>query len=199
MSLTISYRGNLCNPNELDNFLGDVFDLCMEIGWNYIPVHRSSVMPAKGIMITPQGCETIVLTFLANGKIYNPFHFIYTEHPEKEIVNEEKHQWIHVKTRYAGVDTHVAIIKFFRYLSTKYFEAFEIHDPSGYWETDNVAVCFNQFGEFSNPHEIVGASMEDDDDEDEYEYEDNDDDLESVSSRMDEALLGRGWLGMSLN
>lgn len=194
MSLTISYRGNLRDPNELDTFLGDVFDLCMEIGWHYMPIHRSSVMPAKGVMITPQGCETILLTFLANGKIYDPFHFVYTVHPEKEIVNEEQHQWIHVKTRYAGVDTHVAIIKFFRYLSTKYFETFELHDPSGYWEADNVAVCFNHFGQFPDLLEFMHDAMDEDED-----TEDDEDDQESVSGRMDEALMRRGGMGVGLN
>lgn len=187
MSLTISYRGNLRNPNELESMLGDVFDLCMEIGWHYMPIHRSSVMPAKGVLITPQGCETIMLTFLTNGKIYDPFHFIYTEHPENEIVNEEQHQWIHVKTRYAGVDTHVAIIKFFRYLNRKYFETFELHDPSGYWEADNVAVCFNHFGQFPDLLEFMHDNLDDDED------------FESESSRMDEALMRRGGMGMGLN
>jgi len=190
MGLTISYRGNLRNPNELESFLDDVFDLCREIGWHYMPIHRSSIMPAKGIMITPQGCETIVLAFLDNGKIYDPFHFIYTVHPEKEIVNEERHQWIYVKTRYAGVDTHVAIIKFFRYLSTKYFETFEMHDPSGYWETENVADCFDHFGHISDVLEFMDNSMDDDEDED---------DEESASNRMDEALMRRGGLGIGLN
>jgi hypothetical protein len=187
MSLTISYRGNLRDPNATEILLGDVFDLCMEMGWFYMPVHRSNIMPAKGIMITPQGCETILLTFLTNGKLYDPTHFIYTEHPEKEIINEEMHEWIHVKTRYAGVDTHIAIIKFFRYLGAKYFETLEFNDPSGYWETGNVADCFEHFGEFADPFDFEGEFLEDDDD------------IASASSRMDEALWNRGAPEIRLN
>ena len=126
MGLTISYRGSLRDPSAAEMLLGDVFDLCMEMGWYYMPIHRSNVMPAKGIMITPQGCETIILAFLTNGVLYDPFHFIYTEHPEREVVKEDRYQWIHVKTRYAGVDTHIAIIKMFqeRFLIHRFFYIF---------------------------------------------------------------------------
>jgi len=187
MSLTISYCGTLRNPEEADILLGDVFDLCMEMGWHYMPIHRSNIMPAKGVMIDPKGCETIILAFLANGKLYNPFHFIYTMHPEKEIVNEELHQRIFVKTRYAGMDTHIAIMKFFRYLSSKYFETFTLHDPSGYYETGNAADCAEYFGVFANPYDFGAELLEDDDA------------LESDSGRMDEALWNRCSPEISLN
>lgn len=32
MGLKISYRGQLRDPNELDSFLDDVYDICIEIG-----------------------------------------------------------------------------------------------------------------------------------------------------------------------
>lgn len=187
MSLTISYRGKLRDPGVTEILLGDVFDLCMEMGWYYMPVHRSNVMPAKGILITPQGCETIVLAFLENGVLYDPFHYIYTEHPEREVLREDPNQWIHVKTRYAGVDTHIAIIKMMRYLSTRYFESFELLDPSRYWDTGNVADCFEHFGEFVNPFNDEEDLMEDEDHE------------ASASGKMDEALWNRGAPEISLN
>ena len=67
MGLKISYRGQLRDPNELDSFLDDVYDICIEIGWHFMPIHRSNVMPTKGIMNTPPGSEAIRLTFLAGG------------------------------------------------------------------------------------------------------------------------------------
>ncbi len=197
MGLKISYRGNLRNPNELESLLDDVYDLCIEIGWHFMPIHRSSVMPTRGIMITPPGSEPIWLTFLANGKLYDPAHFIYNSHPELEIVNEDLGQWIIVKTQYAGVDTHMAIIKFFRYLSLKYFESFELRDDSQYWETDDVAVCLIRFDEFSIAINKLGEQLGlDDDDDDDFEEEDDED---SASNRMDEALTRRGGMGVGLN
>lgn len=201
MGLKISYRGNLRDPNELESMLDDVYAICIEIGWHFMPIHRSNVMPTQGIMITPPGSEPIWLTFVTNGRLYDPAHFIYNSHPELERVNEEHGQWIAVKTQYAGVDTHMAIIKFFRYLSLKYFESFELHDDSQYWETDDVAICLIRFDEFSLAINRLGEhlGLDDDDNDDDDDFEDDEDDLDSASSRMDEALMGRGGTGVGLN
>lgn len=202
MGLKISYRGTLRNPNELGSLLDDVYDICIEIGWHFMPIHQSNVMPTRGILITPSGSEPIWLTFLTNGKLYDPAHFIYNSQPELEIINEELGQWVVAKTHYAGVDTHMAIIKFFRYLSLKYFESFELHDDSQYWETDDVAVCLNRFNEFNMAINVLGEFLDSnivDDHNDDVDLEDDDDDLDSASSRMDEALMRRGGIGVGLN
>lgn len=195
MGLTICYRGTLRNPNDIEVFLEDVDDICMEIGWPSMPIHRSGIMPAKGIMITPAGSEPIWLTFLQNGNLYDPSHFIYTTRPELEVVNAEMRKWIFTKTQYAGVDTHMAIIKFFRYLCMKYFEDFELQDESKYWETDDITVCLERFGVIDIDIDPITGIFELLDDE----YDDEDDDDESEADRMDEALWRRGGMGMSLN
>jgi len=192
MGLTIYYRGTLRNPIEIETLLKDVNDICMEIGWRSMPIHRSNIMPAQGIVITPEGSESIWLTFLANGRMYDPGHFLYTRHPEQEKVDEEKHKWNFTKTQYAGVDTHMAIIKFFRYLSMKYFEEFELKDESQYWETNDPSVCLYHFGgmevDMESPSLLIN-SIEDLEE----------DDSESSAELMDDLLLKRGGLGISLN
>ena|SRR5688572_14892374 len=199
MGLRISYRGNLRDPNELDSLLDDVYDICIEIGWHFMPIHRSSIMPTRGIMITPPGSEPIWLTFLTNGMLYDPAQFIYSSSPELEHVNEEHGQWITFKTQYAGVDTHMAIIKFFRYLSLKYFESFELRDDSQYWETDDVAVCLNRFNEFTMAINVLGEFLDSNSADDDEDIEDDEDDLDSASNRMDEALMRKGGMGAGLN
>jgi hypothetical protein len=217
MGLTICYRGTLRNPNDIETFLEDVTDICMEIGWQYMPIHRSRIMPAQGVMITPAGSEPIWLTFLLNGNLYDPSHFIYTTRPELEVVNEERRKWIFTKTQYAGVFTHMAIIKFFRYLRMNYFEDFELRDESKYWETYDMPVDLNRFGRVDSYIDpLAGMSglldevrdevrddvsdIENDDefDDDEYDEEDEEDE-EDESERMDEVLWRRGGMGMSLN
>ena len=190
MGLTISYRGTLRNPNYIELFLEDVADICMEIGWPYMPIHRSDIMPTQGIKITPMGSEPIWLTFLANGRMYDPSHFIYTTRPYLEVVNEERHNWIFTKTQYAGVYTHMAIIKFFRYLSAKYFEEFELHDQSQYWETDDVSVCLIRFDAFYEVLDRMADLLDSDEDMEQEELE---------SDRMAEVLWRRGGLGLNPN
>ena len=210
MGLSICYRGALRNPNDIEAFLEDVADICMEIGWHYMPIHRSGIMPAQGLMITPAGSEPIWLTFLVNWNLYDPSHFIYTTRPELEVVNAEMRKWIFTKTQYAGVFTHMAIIKFFRYLRIKYFEDFELQDESKYWETYDMPVELNRFGMVDiDIDPLAGMSgllddVSDDVCDDEYddEFDDdeyNDEDEEDESERMDEVLWRRGGWGMSMN
>jgi len=192
MGLTICYSGIMRNPEEMESFLDDVCDICLEIGWRFLPIHRSNIMPAKGIEITPEGSESIWLTFLENGRMYNPIHFLFSRHPENEIVDEEKHKWIFTKTQYAGIDTHMAIIKLFRFLNMKYFDAFEMRDQSQYWETGDESVCLIRFDEFeAGLDRIEGILIKLD--------EMLPEQPESEAERMDQLLLKRGGLGMSMN
>jgi hypothetical protein len=200
MGLTISYRGTLRNPDEVESIVEDVVDICLEIGWHFMPIHRSGIMPTQGIMITPAGSEPIWLTFLTNGKMYDPSHFIYTTRPDLEVVNEEMRKWIFTKTQYAGVYTHMAIIKFFRYLSMKYFKEFELRDQSQYWETDDESVCLVQFDEFDEVMDRMTGLLESDEDMDEEDLDDDElDDDELESDRMAEVLWRRGGMGLNLN
>lgn len=192
MGLSIYYRGSLRSPELVSTLIEDVMDICLEIGWRYHPIHRSEIMPAKGLIINPERCEPIVLTFLENGILYDCFHFIYTQNPEKEKVNEKSHTRVFTKTAYAGSDTHMAIIEMLKYLKEKYFKEFELRDDSGYWETHDVTECQQQFGEYFDPTKSASELEE--------SLEDlNDDDDEPAVDRMHQLLLKRGSLGISLN
>ncbi len=190
MGLTIHYRGTLRDSKHLELMLNDVVDICHDIGWKYMPLHRSNIMPVKGLVISPPGSESIWLTFLENGKMYDPTHFMFTGSPELEVIDEDMHTCLFTKTQYAGADVHMAIIKFFRYLKMKYLADFELQDESQFWETDDPSVClirFDQYDEIINNVNGYLNSIEEDPDND------------SVASRMDKTLLRKGGLGMNMN
>lgn len=183
MGLTIHYTGHLRSNHEITELISDVTDICVTIGWRMMPIHPSNIMPAKGLIITPEGSESIWLTFLANGMLYDASHFIYTSNPENEKIDERQGRWISTKTQYAGLDTHLAIIKMFRYLSQRYFKLFEMHDESSYWETNDVAACAAHFG-LSGEEAIQAALIQNEDEED------------SAALQMDILILKRGELGL---
>ena len=62
MGLTIYYSGKLRDPKLIDSFVKETADACICVGWRFEYLKRSNIMPMKGIMITPEGCETIMLT-----------------------------------------------------------------------------------------------------------------------------------------
>jgi len=185
MGLTIRYCGELLSFDQIDELVSDVADICLTIGWRMMPIHPSNIMPGKGVVITPEGCESILLTFLPNGMLYDIWHFIYTSDPENETINEYHGQWIFTKTGHGGLDTHLAIIKMFRYLSQRYFKSFDLKDESSYWETNDVSECAAHFG----------VSVEE-------AYRDlqstDDDEIDSAAVMMEVLILRRG-IGVSWN
>ncbi|MBK9983899.1 MAG: ribonuclease E inhibitor RraB [Saprospiraceae bacterium] len=201
MGLSIYYRGNLRDPDAAEALITDAMDICHEIGWRYFPIHRSEIMPVEGLFITPEGSESIDLTFLSNGRLYNAAHLLFTRHPEQEIVEEEKHKWIFTKTGYAGSDTHMAIIKFLRYLSQKYFSDFELKDDSLYWESNDVDDCRHRFGESIEAIDMINKArgLMGHDLVEEYPEEDDDDDNESASDDMEELLMRKGGYNFTPN
>ena len=186
MGLTIHYCGHLRSYHEIEDLICDVIDICVEIGWRVMPIHPSNIMPAKGLIVTPEASESIWLTFLPDGMLYDAAHFIYTSHPENERIDKHLGGWIATKTRYAGLDTHMAIIKMFRYLSERYFKSFEMRDESSYWETNDISACAVHFG--ITEKEFIQTSM--------LQTEDEED---SVAGRMDILVLKRGGLGLGMN
>jgi len=54
----------------------------------------------------------------------------------------------------------MAMIKFLRYMSEKYFERFELHDESQYWETNDEAICRKRFGEYEKIMGMVGDALD---------------------------------------
>ncbi len=150
MGLTIYYRGKLKETVKISQLLDEAIDICHEIGWRYDLIHRSNIMPAEGILFSLEKSEPVWLTFLPNGKMYNPTHFMFSRNPEEiEHVDEEEHKWNFTKTQYAGVEAHMAIIRVLKYLSEKYFEEFELRDESYYWETGDEVLCRKRFDEYN--------------------------------------------------
>lgn len=86
----------------------------------------------------------------------------------------------------------MAIIKFLRYISQKYFSDFELKDDSLYWESNDADQCRHRFGESIESIEMINKArglMGQDPIE---EYREEDDDDESASVDMEELLMRRG-------
>jgi hypothetical protein len=74
-----------------------------------------------------------MVDFSAGRTMCNPILYSYVMKEEGKGIPAEAEQWLFTKTQYAGVETHMAMIRLIRYLDEKYFERFELHDESQYW------------------------------------------------------------------
>jgi hypothetical protein len=102
-----------------------------------------------GISFTPPKCETVWICFLSN---YRMSSFVNLEfYGNSQDKTEKKFLYmLATKTQFAGPDIHKTIIHLFKYLNKKgYFESFEMHDESEYWETGNELLLDHHFKIYS--------------------------------------------------
>lgn len=119
-----------------------------------------------GIIFIPPECEPVVLVFDSAGKIYVPWlkdilnkkdngeirvitlQLNLTDDGLEPIISEKKDDFdtnlivyqVHVKTQFAGTETHIKVIELIKYLSGKYLKDFELIDESQYYETGNTEI-----------------------------------------------------------
>lgn len=154
MGLSIHYSGKLKQADLLTNLIEEIIDVSEAHHWKF-HIFNSAYPGNKfsketvfdeifGINFTPTDCETISIAFLSNGKMVCPARVHFFANSEKK----EEQDYIYsnsVKTQYAGIQTHQVIILFFKYLSNKYFDDFELSDESGYWESNDEEKMKKQF------------------------------------------------------
>ena len=90
----------------------------------------------------------------------NPLLYSYVQEVEGKGIPAEAEQWLFTKTQYAGVEAHMAMIRLLRYLSEQYFERFELHDESQYWETNDETICRQKFAEYDRLMDMVGNALD---------------------------------------
>ena len=126
MGITIHYKGTFHPKANLAAMIEEVKDIAEVNKWEYhifekeFPAIGSEPKAGErkkyGIYLTPPNCETITLTFRANGTT-DGYHF--------------------TKTQFAGSAMHIIVINLLRYISKKYFIDFEVEDEGDYWQTND--------------------------------------------------------------
>src|SRR6187402_3536399 len=160
MGLTIHYSGKLRNPESLPSLIHEAADISTSMKWPYQIIEKTPDVPVEGILISPEGSEPLWLTFHEAGFMCNPMLYSYVLKVEGKGIPADAEQWLFTKTQYAGVEAHMAMIRLLRYLSEQYFERFELHDESQYWETNDEAQCRDIFSKYDFMMNAVGEALD---------------------------------------
>jgi hypothetical protein len=160
MGLTIHYSGKLRNPESLSALITEAKDISESMHWANEVIERLPDVPVEGILISPNGSEPLWLTFHEAGFLCNPLLYSYVMEVEGKGIPANAEQWLFTKTQYAGAEAHMALIKLMRHLSQKYFESFELHDESQFWETNDEALCRKKFGESEKFLGMIGDALD---------------------------------------
>jgi hypothetical protein len=159
MGLSIQYSGMLRSPDVLPLLIQEAIDIAKVSHWNYEIINEKEDIPVSGILVIPEGSEPLWFTFHREGFMCNPLLYEYVLKVEGKGIPAEAPCGMFTKTQYAGVDTHMEMIKFMRYISDKYFKHFEMSDESQYWETGDEAKCREIFARYDHMMKVVGDAL----------------------------------------
>lgn len=169
MGLTFHYSAQFRNTEKITEMITEVKDICISLNWEYqvwpeciagmdIPefqIENYRMNNLQGISLTPEKCETLLLTFLPGGKLVSPTDFILGA----DIGPFAKNRMIHTKTQFAGIHVHLALMKLLIYLNEKYFEKLHVEDEGNYWETRNEEILKKQFNEYEHLFDVVAGAL----------------------------------------
>lgn len=150
MGLSIHYSGILKDPGLIPALIDEITDLTTSMSWGCYPL-QSKRDKINGVYFAPVDCEPLFFTFNRKGELINP---IYLEH------QIEPANIISVKTQYAGMDAHIAIIRLIKHLREKYFARFELTDEGQYWETNDEMTLKKQFDRYESILNMFAAALE---------------------------------------
>ncbi len=155
MGFSISYKGKLRKKNQLNNLVNELKDIAEIMEWRFSMLDEdwNAAVDAnivtekavqkitgncglKGIAVTPHPyCETLNFYFDKNGWLNSPLQVASRKNKSKQNSGNV----LSVNTRFAGAETHMAIVKLLKHLDKKYLQL-KVKDDGSYWETGKADV-----------------------------------------------------------
>ncbi|XOV95262.1 MAG: hypothetical protein ACFHWX_11245 [Bacteroidota bacterium] len=168
MGLTIHYKGILKKPEMVYSLIEEMCEVAETMDWRCQVIDNDWDLPdtshiasggrilghsaLKGvILILHNKCEPIFLLFDARGTLQSPVSM---------ALKKNKLSWQHTKTQFAPIEVHISIVKLMKYLSSKYFEQFEVIDEGEFWETDDIALLTKKRSYLGDLIDKVGEVLE---------------------------------------
>jgi hypothetical protein len=113
-------------------------DIAISMGWKHTVIDKfdnNDKIPVKGIIIRPhEKSESLQLITDKQGNLRNVFAFEFAgEDSELTYLN-------FIKTQFAPVEIHIAVIKLLKYIQQKYISNLHVYDEGEYWQTGNEKI-----------------------------------------------------------
>ena len=159
MGLSIHYSGKIRDISLIEPLTAETADVCQSLQWKYNVIREQDDEGVNGIVLSPENCEPIFLTFLRNGRMCSPINLKYQELYVANGFNPELVYTTSTKTQYAGLATHVALLHLLKYLKEKYFETFELNDEGYYWTTNDKKILRQRFDHYNYLLNAVGEVL----------------------------------------
>ena len=156
MALSIHYSGYILQKGLLQNLIEEVSDVSKMLGW---PSHVFNDKDITGVSFAPEGSEPVFLTFNHEGRMLSPFNIVCKDIYDDNELDKELIFTTSTKTQFSGMESHIAIIDFLKYLSKKYLKNFTLKDEGYYWETGDKNLLARQFKKYEAAMDIFSETL----------------------------------------
>ncbi|MGM0620754.1 MAG: hypothetical protein ACQETJ_06905 [Bacteroidota bacterium] len=137
MGISIHYKGKLDSPKLVKSFCEEVQDIAQSMEWEFTVIgpELKDKNGLKGLIIKPhEKAELLQFAFDKKGYLRNALLLEY------ENINDNYTFFNHIKTQFAPIEIHVAVIKLLKYLKEKYMHNLEVNDEGLFWETGDIDI-----------------------------------------------------------
>jgi len=159
MGLSIHYSAMIRDTSLIEQLIEETADVCKSMKWKYNVIREPGDDGVNGIVFSPENCEPVFLTFLQSRRMCSPINLQYKNSYVADGLDAELVYTTSTKTQFAGPATHIALVKFLKYLKQKYFETFEMDDEGYYWKTNDKKILFQRFNEYNYLLNAVGEVL----------------------------------------
>ncbi len=154
MGIAIHYKGIMDDACQIDNFTNEMLDISKEMGWKYNLINDKEKQ-LKGIITSPhEKSEGMTFLFDPKGKLHSIVDLISDEIDEE--FQGEAFEYAHIKTQFAPLDTHIAVIKLLKYIKSKYIGNLNVIDEGDYWDTMDKAVLKEKMDFLASKIDLIG-------------------------------------------
>jgi hypothetical protein len=147
MGLSFHYSGSIKSRALIATLEEEVADVCRIMNWKF---HLFDDELVKGICFSPPECEPVFFSFNPANILCSPVLLELEIYPATTIS---------VKSQFAGIEVHKALLKFIKYLQPKYFELFQLDDEGGYWENFDEEMLKHQFKRYNAALDFIEKQL----------------------------------------
>ena len=170
------FQGEIESVDKRKSLISEVEDICKDMKWNYNLIDEDDNV--EGIVISvDKGCDPLPFLFDKAGKLCSVSTLVVFDE------DADYKYCVSVKTQFAALDAHIAIVKLLKYIKRKYINDLNVTDEGKYWETEDKNLLESKIIEINSHIKNLSDILEKNEN-----YMKEAVDAEGVADRLEELL-----------
>jgi hypothetical protein len=158
MGISIHYNGSLDDPGKKDEFIEELEAIASELKWSSEKIEGnidSHNLHCKGVLIGPhKKSEPLAFIIIDDGRLIDLPSLILGR-------IDDRYSWYNsIKTQYAPIEIHIAVIKLLKYIKKKFISSLEVIDEGDYWQTEDNDILYEKMSFVSSKIDLLGDMLD---------------------------------------